>query len=113
MKYWTFKKNLPSYAEIGRYALINSLALGINVVTNQRYEKHGGYLPAYFHVAKGNTFTKALSLNDNSFDEQVYNIINDGRFTYKNEVTLEKAKNIEIKYAAGEENEEGEEFDTE
>jgi hypothetical protein len=68
--------------------------LASNVVTNQRYEKHGGYLPAYFHVAKGNTFTKALSLNDNSFDEQVYNIINDGRFTYKNEVTLEKAKNM-------------------
>ncbi|MFA5005114.1 MAG: GtrA family protein [Candidatus Omnitrophota bacterium] len=36
IKIWTFKHNKPSsYAEIGRYALINSLALGINVLTNQ------------------------------------------------------------------------------
>jgi putative flippase GtrA len=34
-KYWTFKRNPPSYAEVGRYALINFLALGINVSTNQ------------------------------------------------------------------------------
>ncbi len=34
-KYWTFKHNRTSYAEIGRYALINFLALGINVLTNQ------------------------------------------------------------------------------
>jgi putative flippase GtrA len=34
-KYWIFKNNQPSYAEVGRYALINFLALGINVVTNQ------------------------------------------------------------------------------
>ena len=34
-KYWIFKYNEPSYAEVGRYALINSLALGINVLTNQ------------------------------------------------------------------------------
>ncbi|MCX5681396.1 MAG: GtrA family protein, partial [Candidatus Omnitrophica bacterium] len=32
-KYVTFKYNQPSYAEVGRYALINFLALGINVVT--------------------------------------------------------------------------------
>jgi putative flippase GtrA len=35
-KYWTFKHNQPSYAEIGRYTFINLLALGINVLTNQR-----------------------------------------------------------------------------
>ncbi|MDD5680255.1 MAG: GtrA family protein [Candidatus Omnitrophica bacterium] len=36
IKFWTFKHNKPSsYAEVGRYALINSLALGINVLTNQ------------------------------------------------------------------------------
>ena len=35
-KYWIFKHNQPSsYAEVGRYALINFLALGINVLTNQ------------------------------------------------------------------------------
>ena len=34
-KYWTFQYNKPSYAEFGRYVLINSLALGINVITNQ------------------------------------------------------------------------------
>ncbi len=35
LKYWTFKHNQKSYAEIARYALINSLALGVNVLTNQ------------------------------------------------------------------------------
>jgi putative flippase GtrA len=35
MKYWIFKHKQASYTEIGRYALINSLALGINVLTNQ------------------------------------------------------------------------------
>jgi len=34
-KYWTFKYTRSSYAEMGRYALINFIALGINVVTNQ------------------------------------------------------------------------------
>ena len=34
-KYWTFKNNRPSYMEIGRFILINFLALGINVLTNQ------------------------------------------------------------------------------
>ena len=34
-KYWTFKQSQPSYAEMVRYALINLLALGINVITNQ------------------------------------------------------------------------------
>lgn len=68
--------------------------LASNVVTNQRYEDKGGYLPAYFHVAKGKTFTKALSLDNGSFEEQVHNIINDGRFTYKNEVSLDTAKNM-------------------
>jgi putative flippase GtrA len=35
MKYWIFKNKQGSYTEIGRYALINSLALVINVLTNQ------------------------------------------------------------------------------
>jgi putative flippase GtrA len=36
IKFFTFKHNKPlSYAEVGQYALINSLALGINVLTNQ------------------------------------------------------------------------------
>jgi putative flippase GtrA len=35
-KFWTFKNNKPpSYAEVGKYALVNFLALGINVLTNQ------------------------------------------------------------------------------
>jgi putative flippase GtrA len=34
-KYLIFKRNQPSSAEIGRYALINIIALGINVLTNQ------------------------------------------------------------------------------
>lgn len=34
-KFWVFKHNQGSYAEVGRYALINALALGINVLTNQ------------------------------------------------------------------------------
>ena len=34
-KYWIFKYGPPSYAEVGRYALINSVALGVNVATNQ------------------------------------------------------------------------------
>jgi len=33
-KYWVFKNNHPSSVEIIRYALINSLALGINVLIN-------------------------------------------------------------------------------
>ena len=36
IKFWTFKHKKPlSYIEIGQYALINSLALGVNVLTNQ------------------------------------------------------------------------------
>ena len=36
IKFFTFKHNKPlSYAEVGQYALINFLALGINVLTNQ------------------------------------------------------------------------------
>ena len=36
IKFWTFKNNKPlSFAEVGQYALINSLALGVNVLTNQ------------------------------------------------------------------------------
>ncbi|MBF0493868.1 MAG: GtrA family protein [Candidatus Omnitrophica bacterium] len=35
MKYWTFKYSRASYAEAGRYALVNFSALGINVLTNQ------------------------------------------------------------------------------
>ncbi|MDO8489217.1 MAG: GtrA family protein, partial [Candidatus Omnitrophota bacterium] len=34
-KYWAFKRYQRSYVEFGRYILINFLALGINVVTNQ------------------------------------------------------------------------------
>jgi len=34
-KYWIFKQDRKSYAEIGRYALINFLALGVNVLANQ------------------------------------------------------------------------------
>jgi putative flippase GtrA len=34
-KYWTFKLNRPSLAEVFRYAIINSLALGLNVFINQ------------------------------------------------------------------------------
>lgn len=34
-KYWTFKHDQKSYAEVVRYTLINFLALGINVLTNQ------------------------------------------------------------------------------
>ena len=35
-KFWTFKHNKPpSYTEVGKYALVNFLALGINVLTNQ------------------------------------------------------------------------------
>jgi len=34
-KYWTFKRSQPSFTEAGRYTLINFLALGINVLTNQ------------------------------------------------------------------------------
>ncbi len=34
-KYWIFKRNQSSHAEIGWYVLINFLALGINVLTNQ------------------------------------------------------------------------------
>ena len=34
-KYWTFKRNQPSYTEVGWYILINFLALGVNVWANQ------------------------------------------------------------------------------
>ncbi|MCX5668519.1 MAG: GtrA family protein [Candidatus Omnitrophica bacterium] len=35
-KFWTFKQNKPpSYAEVSKYALVNFLALGVNVLTNQ------------------------------------------------------------------------------
>ncbi|MBF0484380.1 MAG: GtrA family protein [Candidatus Omnitrophica bacterium] len=33
-KYWTFKYNHPSVAEVSRYFLVNFLALGVNVLTN-------------------------------------------------------------------------------
>ena len=64
--------------------------LASNVVTNQRYEDKGGYLPAYYHVAKGKTFDKALSLSESSFEEQIYNVTSDNRFTFKNEFTQEE-----------------------
>ncbi len=35
MKYWVFKHKQGLHTEIGRYALINFLALGINVLINQ------------------------------------------------------------------------------
>jgi putative flippase GtrA len=35
IKYWTFKSKQSSYVEVGRYALINFLALGINVTINR------------------------------------------------------------------------------
>jgi len=34
-KYWTFKHNRKSYAEVSRYILSSFLALGVNVLTNQ------------------------------------------------------------------------------
>lgn len=34
-KYWTFERAEQSIAELGRYALINLLALAVNVSTNQ------------------------------------------------------------------------------
>ena len=34
-KHWTFKHKQPSIAEVGRYVLINLLALAINVLVNQ------------------------------------------------------------------------------
>jgi putative flippase GtrA len=34
-KYWIFEHHQPSYAEMGRYVLINFLALGINVLVNR------------------------------------------------------------------------------
>ncbi len=34
-KYWTFEHKEPSYGEVGRYTLINFLALGMNVLINQ------------------------------------------------------------------------------
>ena len=34
-KYWTFKHDQKSYAEVGRYILISFLALGVNVSANQ------------------------------------------------------------------------------
>jgi putative flippase GtrA len=41
IKFWTFKHNKPlSYAEVGQYAIINFLALGINVLTNTSILKH-------------------------------------------------------------------------
>ena len=35
-KYWIFSCDQPSYAEVGRYVFINILALGMNILTNQR-----------------------------------------------------------------------------
>ncbi len=35
IKYWTFKSKQSSYVEVGRYVLINFLALGINVTINR------------------------------------------------------------------------------
>ncbi|MBF0217636.1 MAG: GtrA family protein [Candidatus Omnitrophica bacterium] len=34
-KYGIFKRNQPSYSEIGRYAVVSIVALGVNVITNQ------------------------------------------------------------------------------
>ncbi len=47
-KYWTFKHNRLSLPELGRYALINFLALGVNVLTNQSVlgMRHGAVLLA-------------------------------------------------------------------
>jgi len=34
-KYWTFKQKESSYGEVGRYWLVNFIALGINILVNQ------------------------------------------------------------------------------
>ena len=46
-KYWIFKNNRASFTEVLRYALINSLALGINVFINHRILKPVARV--YFH----------------------------------------------------------------
>lgn len=33
-KYWIFQSHKPSYSEIVRYAVVNALALGLNVAVN-------------------------------------------------------------------------------
>jgi len=47
-KHWTFKYHEPSYTELGRYVLINFLALGINVLTNRNIlnRRPGAVFPA-------------------------------------------------------------------
>lgn len=53
----------------------------------------GADLPAYYHAAKGSTFTKALNLNDGSFKEQVSYIIDKNKFGYgpQRNITVEQA----------------------
>ena len=66
--------------------------LATNAISDTLYELKGGHLPAYYHVAKGSTLSKALSLEESSFEDQVNDIINDGRFTYHNEWSQEEAE---------------------
>ena len=68
--------------------------LASNVVTNQKYEDNGGYLPAYYHIAKGKTFKNALSLGESSFEEQIINITGDDRYTLKGKFSQEEVKVI-------------------
>lgn len=62
--------------------------LASNVITNQKFEHAGGWLPAYYHAAKGKTFDKALSLSEHSFDEQIKLVTSDERFFYSKQAAM-------------------------
>ena len=52
-KYWTFEKKKKSYIEIIRFAILYSITLGVNVLTNKLVLENSGILILSFIIATG------------------------------------------------------------
>jgi len=52
-KYWTFEKKEKSYIEIIRFAILYSITLGVNVLTNKLVLDNSGIVILSFVIATG------------------------------------------------------------
>lgn len=52
-KYWTFEKKEKSYIEIIRFAILYSITLGVNVLTNKLVLDNSGIVMLSFIIATG------------------------------------------------------------
>lgn len=52
-KYWTFEKKEKSYIEIIRFAILYSITLGVNVLTNKLVLDNSGIVILSFIIATG------------------------------------------------------------